>query len=323
MRAPTTVIFVVAVLLVLIPAAAWAQSSQTAEANDALIANGVALRKEGRDIEALAVFRRAYAVHPSPRALAQIALANQALAHWPDAEQGLMDAMRASDDEWITRNRAYLEQSLSAVQAHLASLEVESNVAGAEFYVAGELLGRLPLDHPLRVSEGDVTLEVRAAGYSPLVRTLHVEAKSQVHAAFTFALPAAPSANQSSKTTAVEHPSARGGAPSVRTWGLVTFAAAAGLALVGVAGVVTREVEAHIYNDDSQCGPLAGQSRADRCGTHRDIGMAAQTVAIGAFAGAGAAGAVSGLLLLRNPRPAPGQVSCTVAGSGLACGAAF
>jgi hypothetical protein len=53
---------------------------------EAIINRGIALRLEGRDLEALVEFERAYAMNPTPRARAQIALAHQALGAWVPAE---------------------------------------------------------------------------------------------------------------------------------------------------------------------------------------------------------------------------------------------
>ncbi|HEX4352161.1 MAG TPA: tetratricopeptide repeat protein, partial [Polyangiales bacterium] len=60
---------------------------------DALISQGVALRKQGKNAEALVDFQRAYQISPSPRAQAQIALAEQALGDWIAAEDGLVSAL--------------------------------------------------------------------------------------------------------------------------------------------------------------------------------------------------------------------------------------
>jgi hypothetical protein len=100
-----------------------------------------------------------------------------------------------------------------------------------------------------------------------------------------------------------------------------------GLALAGVAGAITREREADIYNDDIQCGCLPGQPRSARCSTNRDIGNAAQTIGIAAFVGSGIATAISGVLLFggsrSKPRGAGNRVDCGVAGVGLVCGGTF
>src|SRR4030081_1347046 len=96
-RTPSRRALVVGVLFLSTPSIALAQqppNTATREPTDeALIAQGVALRKEGQDADALAVFERAYALHPSSRAVVQIALAHQALAHWREAERGLIAAL--------------------------------------------------------------------------------------------------------------------------------------------------------------------------------------------------------------------------------------
>jgi hypothetical protein len=284
----------------------------------------VALRKQGRDAEALATFERARALHPSSRAVAQVALAHQALAQWREAESGLKDALAGSDDPWIERNRVYLEQSLVGVQAHLGWLEVESNLDGAEAWIAGQLLGQLPFASPVRVDAGSVTVKVRAPGYAPIQRTLRVEGNATVHADFLFVVqpPAQPamSSEPVAASTRVERP---GSANATAGW--IAAATSGALLLTGVAGLVTREWEARFYNDDGNCGPLPGETRYQRCATNRDIGSAAQTVAIIALSGAAAAAVASGLLFWRTTArvQTAKPFGCTTAGLGLVCGGKF
>jgi hypothetical protein len=317
--------------------------------DEELMARGLAFRKLGQDSDALAAFEHAYAQHPSPRAAAQVALARQALAHWREAERGLLEALHAKDDPWITRYRAELDQSLAAVQAHLASLEVECNVDGAEVWVQRELQGHTPLGRPMRVDAGDVSVELRAPN-ATIQRVLHIDAGSQVHATFTFvASPLGPSPPLTTPPSA-DVPSASpergrasgdtGGAPfpaghsptgsQAKTGGYIALAAAGGLALVGIAGLSTREVEASIYNDDARCAPIVvGNmvlSRYNRCGTNRDIGSAALTIGVASLVGAGVAGILSAVLLAQpsalfaTRKTAAG---CAVTVAGFACHGLF
>jgi hypothetical protein len=164
---------VVGLLLLTISAAtpAWAQPADAG----ALVKHGLALRRERRDAEALEEFRRAYAIDPAPRTLAQIALAEQALGRWVDAETDLQAALRAADDPWIASNRRVLETGLSTIRGHIGSLDVEADVAGAELWVNGARVGALPLAAPLRVEAGSVIVEVRATGYAPARRITSVD----------------------------------------------------------------------------------------------------------------------------------------------------
>src|SRR5947209_3601580 len=90
-----------------VPSVALAGGGDEAAA-DAAIRRGVDLRKQGRDMDALEEFRKAYAAARSPRALAQIALAEQALGRWVDAESDLDQALASKSDPWIRKNVATL-----------------------------------------------------------------------------------------------------------------------------------------------------------------------------------------------------------------------
>src|SRR5690348_2231148 len=112
-------------------AAQTTNTSPEAQA-EALIRHGVSLRAAGRDDEALAEFQRANAIHSSPRAIAQIGLAEQAVGHWLDADEHVRAALAAANDPWIQHNRAALEEALGVISHRLGSLDVRGGVPGAE-----------------------------------------------------------------------------------------------------------------------------------------------------------------------------------------------
>jgi hypothetical protein len=130
--------------------------------SDAALAHGVALRRERKDAEALSEFRRAYSLEPTPRALAQIALAEAALERWVTAENDLLRAL-AGSDAWIERQRSALRVALEEVQSHLGTLELTSR-DGAEVWIDGEFAARLPVA-TIRARAGHLVIEVRAAGF--------------------------------------------------------------------------------------------------------------------------------------------------------------
>lgn len=164
---------VLAVTLLSLTAATGARA-QEADA-EAITRHGLELRREHRDLEALEEFRRAHALQPTPRAMAQIAFAEQALGRWVDAEADLDKAMQAKDDPWIKRNAAVLGMGLTSIQAHLGWLDVATDAPNAELWVNGVRAGALPLRAPLRVEAGSLTIEVRATGYAPAQRSSSVE----------------------------------------------------------------------------------------------------------------------------------------------------
>src|SRR5262252_3574984 len=106
------------------------------DADDAL-ARGIQLRREHRDADALEQFRRAYELRAAPRTRAQIALAEQALGQWTDAEKDLGDAMIA-DDPWIRGHAELLNGALAAIRRHLGTLLIETNAPQAELSVNGK-----------------------------------------------------------------------------------------------------------------------------------------------------------------------------------------
>jgi hypothetical protein len=63
------------------------------------------------------------------------------------------------------------------VRKRLGSLEVLSDVAGAEVMVDGQGVGKLPLSAPLRLPAGTVVLQVQAPGYLPVQRSVMVQAE--------------------------------------------------------------------------------------------------------------------------------------------------
>ena len=150
---------------------------------ETLTKRGLELRRERRDAEALQQFRHAYTLQPSPRLLAQIALAEQALGRWIDAASHLHESLGATDP-WIDRNRGLLESGLAAIEGHLGRLEVVADAPGAELWVNDARVEGLPTAS-VRVEAGTVVIEVRAPGYATSRRITSVEpggtARENVH----------------------------------------------------------------------------------------------------------------------------------------------
>src|SRR5438552_10048727 len=163
-------------LAVVLVAAAPSVARAQAVDPEPIVVHGIALRREGRDAEALDEFRRAYALKESPRTLAQIALAEQALGRWVDAEPDLVRALAAEGDPWIDKNRALHERGLAAIREQLGWLEVTADVDGASLWIDGARVASLPAPAPVRVPAGSIVIEVRAPGYATVTRTAVVGA---------------------------------------------------------------------------------------------------------------------------------------------------
>src|SRR5438093_1131211 len=107
-----------------------------------LIDQGVDLREQGKDVEAAELFQRAYEMSESARALAQLALAQQALGRWVEAESNLSKALADKNDAWIKARAKPLADALKKIQERLGSLDV-LGTKGAELHVNGATAGTL------------------------------------------------------------------------------------------------------------------------------------------------------------------------------------
>lgn len=162
-------------LIVRAPVAFGAAPDSNTRQADAAIQRGIDHLRHDQYEDALREFLAAYRISPTPRAVAQIGLANQALGRLADAERRLMEALTSTEDRWIRTRRADLEASLSDIRSHLGSLDVQGYPAGAEIRIAGETVGALPLRRPLRWPIGTVTVEISASGYAPLSKVIEIQ----------------------------------------------------------------------------------------------------------------------------------------------------
>jgi hypothetical protein len=139
-----------------------------------LIRHGIELRKAHDDEGAARAFQQAYDQVHTPRAAGQLGLAEQALGRWEDAERHVGEALRTTGDPWVAKNRATLDEALGMIQAHLGRVEIIGDPEGAEVSVNGRSVGKLPLAEAVRVSAGEVDVELHAPGYVMTQRTLTI-----------------------------------------------------------------------------------------------------------------------------------------------------
>ena len=191
----------------LVALAAWLPvldgGARAADDEEASIRRGVELRKRGDDRAALPEFERAYRLARSPRAAAQLGFAEQALAMWPQAETHVSEALRATDDPWINKNRAVIEESLRTIRSHVGRIEIAGGRPGAAVSVNGQRVGTMPLAEPVTVSAGPIDVEVRAAGYAPAVKTVNVAAGEYARVSFALVADRPPGAAPAAGAPAV------------------------------------------------------------------------------------------------------------------------
>ena len=264
-----------------------------------MVERGIQFRREHRDAEALEQFRRADQLNPAPRIRAQIALAEQALAQWVEAERDLNQALSANEDPWIADHASALQKALAAIQQHLGSLTIETNVNGAELWVNGLRLGELPMT-PARVVAGPVNVEVRSNGYEAVRRAVDVPPGESVKERIELTATPAPSTAAPPATIA---PTPAGAAPSTThqflAWG--TLGAAGAILGGALVAQLVHEQNAARYNDPKLCAPTTTLTLDQVCGTYRGRAETAQTLANVGYVAAGALGIASAVLFFTAP----------------------
>ena len=294
-----------------------------------LLSEGVTLREKGRDTEALKRFEAAYRLSKSPRALAQIALAEQALGRWLPAYEHLTKALKNRSHPWVNKYRSILDGSLSTIRSRLGELEIECSIRRAVIRVNGRRVGVSPLRKPVLTVAGSVVVEVSAEGYWPIVRNLTVLPLGKARERFELIpqeeLPSLKSKAEgvSSKppvdatlAEVVEPPSG----PRLLPYALASGGAALAAAGVGTAFIVIRNGHASDFNDDSRC--LVGmRSRLENCGDSLRAAEDAERIATASFIGGGVLAATTLVLMILNhtlsPDDEPSGLANTWAGCGL------
>lgn len=162
----------------LIVALLWAASlsvgAMAAEPSaDALIEQGLGLRRDGKPEQALELFRQAHALAPSPRTFGQMGLVETSLKRWVDGESHLSLSLANPDDRWVAKNRAFLDEALRSCRRHVGDLVV-SGPAGAEVFVGGQSVGTLPAVPALRLAEGTVTVSASAPRSKPFEKAVTI-----------------------------------------------------------------------------------------------------------------------------------------------------
>ncbi|MFO0563468.1 MAG: hypothetical protein U0269_35925 [Polyangiales bacterium] len=149
-------------------------SQQLVLREDSLVQQAIERRRLGQHEEAVVLLRQAYELRRSARAAGQLALAEQAIGRWAHAERRFREALAATDDAWVERNRATLERSLASATQRLATVDVVGGDDGAELWVDGERVGQLPADRTLRVVVGAVRIEHRPRVGAAITRVIEL-----------------------------------------------------------------------------------------------------------------------------------------------------
>jgi PEGA domain len=281
------------------------------------MSRAIELRKTGRDLEALSLFQSEWVKTGSTYALAQVALAEQALGRWLEAHEHLSRALRRRDDAWVVTHEETLSHALAEIESKLGTLDVICNVAGAEVRYGGRVLGKTPLAAPLLVPAGRGALEVHARGHFEVVRQVEVDAGALSRVEVSLVPDTVP---EEPRTTRAREPE-----PATSSVLLYSSLGLSGLGLAaGVTGAVVRAVNLEVWNDDARCDRQVGPSRASECPERDRAWRTGQSIAIAGLATSVVFGGLSLYLWLDRDDEVTGMaLACAAAVADVRCGVRF
>jgi len=257
---------------------------------EALIQEGIRLRRDGEDEKALEVFRQAERLQPSSvRVLLHLATAAQAAGHWVEADTYIRRVFDYRDDPYYRRYQSDISAVEQLIASRVGRFQVVGSPAGAEVRLNGRVVGRLPMDEPYRLEAGNYQLEVVSQGHYALRRTQRVPGGVLTREVVDLG----------TETLTAESAARVGEDAGPQPWWEERWVgwtlAGVGVASALTAGVafVAREQQASQWNDDSRCVLPNGGTREQQCGgDYGDARMAERigtTAAVGALLFGGAA----------------------------------
>jgi hypothetical protein len=299
---------------------AWAEA-------DRLEAQALAAWDQNHPAEALPILERSVLLPHRARTTAQLGLLEARLGRWVRAEAHVTQAL-AAPDPWVTENRERIERALERIRSRVASLELECNVVGATVWIADEQIGTLPHAAPLRVPVGTTPVEVRAAGYRPVVLRVTVDAGLTAHER-ALLTPEAPPVLATPTPVVTPVAPAQNPAPTVPTARIVAWTSIGVGTLMLVGGGVSIGIResAAARTQSADCAPTPGLTPIQRCPD--DFSAVDATTISGAvlFGGAALFAGVAAVLFATSGSSAPRSAAIRCGGGpgdiGLACAGVF
>ncbi|MDH5673317.1 MAG: PEGA domain-containing protein [Myxococcales bacterium] len=152
-------------------------SGTPSERADALVTAGMSLQSAGDFAGAMAKYRQAEAIEPTPRGSAQMGLAEEQLGDPGAAARHLDKALRSSGDSFIRKHRGRLKRARERVSGQLGMLDVKGTPVGAEVFINDRPVGKLPFSGPLHVVAGSVRVGARMEGYADFEARVQIPAR--------------------------------------------------------------------------------------------------------------------------------------------------
>jgi hypothetical protein len=303
---------------------------------EALIQQGNTLRRQHKESQAFPLLRKAYDLSSTPRTAAQLGLVEMDLSYLLEAERHLSEALAATHDLWVQKNRQTLAAALERVTASIGVLSIAGGPPGAEVQVNGRDVGRFPLEGPVRVAEGPAQVEIRAPGFLPQSRSVSVVGGTREHIVIDLR-PRDPGAPAVPSTTGATAVAASPDPPEAGRWRLgpwVLAGAAAGALGFGLLGHVRWQEKRADFNDHSlitwsgsstklrfDCGEDEPARGGPECQRIYDGLRRARARAIGGYAAAGLLAAASAILFRLGPERPQATAALACGGFGPRMGA--
>jgi len=288
------------------PAAAQepaATESQRLAAQDAH-RHALELFDHGQSAEALAEFKRAYALSPSFRILYNIGLSEAALGDSPAAIEAFSRYLREGGERVAPERRTQVEAEVARLSKLLGWLDIDVDEAGAEVTLDGSVLGNGPVSHRLRLGTGQHTVLVRSADGTLRTQSVLLAAGEEQRLRFQARAEAAPGAPfaKSPAERRTDAPTSRREVPWV-AWGVT--------GLLGASTAVAGALALSAHGDEQD-------AKARRGVTHQDLQAAQDKVENRALAtdillaGTLLSAGVSTYLTIRSSHLEEGQTSLLV-----------
>jgi PEGA domain len=166
--------------MLMLPGPAFASTPEEESRAAELKRQGDEKREEKRYEDAIALYEQSYAIVPNPAILYNKARAYDFLGEFPRALDLLEEFERKASPELKAKVNG-LEKVIADVTARVSTLNVSTNVAGAEIRINGRIVAKLSATvvTTLRVKSGASTIEVVVEGYFPFRREVTLAARTE------------------------------------------------------------------------------------------------------------------------------------------------
>jgi hypothetical protein len=264
------------------------------------------LFNDGSYDAALLEFRRAYELAPNYRVLYNIALVNVQLNDYAGALGAFEQYLAQGGGDIASARVDEVKREISRLSPRVATLNVSTDVPGADVSVDDLSIGKTPFDHPIRVNAGRRRVSVAAEGREPQARVVEAAGGDTLQLKFELSPPqevpapiAAPAPEPVAPTPEPSH------VPWL-AWS-ITGALAAGTTVSGVLAL-----QAHSNQDSTKNRLGVTESDLDSANKKVEHLALATDILLGATA---LAGGISLYLTLRSPShssPTSDQAQLTI-----------